>query len=141
MKDLIDRQLVLALYKKYQPHLAINVIEFGKELEKLSSAQPDVPDTNVGDISEEPEERPITEDDYTYCAECDHVEMCRWYPMYGCEFKSKPSAEPEIIRCKECKEFRRWIDTDITFCDRTEYEVKEDDFCSKAERRTDEQVN
>ena len=43
--------------------------------------------------------------------------------------------QPEIIRCKECKEFRRWIDTDITFCDRTESEAKEDDFCSRAERR------
>lgn len=43
----------------------------------------------------ESEERPLTEDDYAYCAECDHVEMCRWYPMYGCEFKSRPSAEPE----------------------------------------------
>lgn len=48
-----------------------------------------------------------------------------------------PSAQPEIVRCKDCKEFRRWIDTDITFCDCTEYEVKADDFCSKAERRTD----
>ena len=49
-----------------------------------------------------------------------------------------PSAQPEIIRCKECKEFRRWIDTDITFCDCTESEVKEGDFCSRAERRTDD---
>lgn len=46
-----------------------------------------------------------------------------------------PSAQPEIIRCKECKEFRRWIDTDITFCDRTECETKEDDFCSRAEAK------
>ena len=51
--------------------------------------------------------------------------------------KALPSAQPEIVRCKDCKEFRRWIDTDITFCDCTEYEVKADDFCSKAERRTD----
>ena len=51
--------------------------------------------------------------------------------------KHLPPAQPEIVRCKDCKEFRRWIDTDITFCDCTEYEVKADDFCSKAERRTD----
>ena len=51
--------------------------------------------------------------------------------------KALPPAQPEIVRCKDCKEFRRWIDTDITFCDCTEYEVKADDFCSKAERRTD----
>ena len=49
-----------------------------------------------------------------------------------------PSVQPEIIRCKDCKEFRhRWINTDITFCNRTDSEVKEDDFCSRAERRTD----
>lgn len=45
--------------------------------------------------SAQPEQRPLTEDDYAYCAECDHVEMCRWYPMYGCEFKSRPSAQPD----------------------------------------------
>lgn len=38
--------------------------------------------------------------------------------------------QPENIRCKDCKDFRRWIDTDITFCDLTEGRVCEDDFCS-----------
>ena len=46
-----------------------------------------------------------------------------------------PSAQPEIIRCRQCKQFRRWIDTDFHFCDRTEVEVSLDDFCSRAERR------
>ena len=50
--------------------------------------------------------------------------------------KSLPSAQPEIIRCKDCREFRRWIDTDITFCDLTESERDALDFCSRAERRT-----
>ena len=45
------------------------------------------------------------------------------------------SAQPEIIRCRQCKQFRRWIDTDFHFCDRTEVEVSLDDFCSRAERR------
>ena len=45
--------------------------------------------------------------------------------------------QPEIIRCKDCKEFRRWINTDIEFCDRTENRVSENDFCSMAERKTD----
>ena len=48
-------------------------------------------------------------------------------------------AEPEIVRCKDCKQFRRWIDTDICFCDITEAEMSDNDFCSRAERRTDEQ--
>ena len=50
--------------------------------------------------------------------------------------ESLPSAQPEIIRCKDCREFRRWIDTDITFCDLTESERDALDFCSRAERRT-----
>ena len=41
--------------------------------------------------------------------------------------------EPKIIRCKDCKQFRRWVDTDITFCDLTESPVFETDFCSRAE--------
>lgn len=52
--------------------------------------------------------------------------------------KKMPSAESEIIQCKDCKNFRRWIDTDITFCDLTDSEVCEKDFCSRAERRKDE---
>ena len=52
--------------------------------------------------------------------------------------ENMPSAQPEIIRCKDCREFRRWIDTDITFCDLTESERDALDFCSRAERRQDE---
>ena len=38
-----------------------------------------------------------------YCAECNHIEMCRWYPHEGCEFRSLPSAQPEQqwIPCSE----------------------------------------
>lgn len=54
------------------------------------------------------------------------------------ELNRLPSAQPEIIRCKDCKQFRRWIDTDICFCDITESERSDNDFCSYAERRTDE---
>ena len=49
-----------------------------------------------------------------------------------------PSTQPEIIRCKDCKQFRRWIDTNICFCDITESKISDNDFCSKAERREDE---
>ena len=50
-----------------------------------------------------------------------------------------PSAQPEIIRCKDCK----YSDTDNTlgvmFCWRVSYhEASEDGFCSWAERRTDD---
>lgn len=29
-----------------------------------------------------------------WCANCDHIEMCRWYPTQGCEFKS--GLHPEL---------------------------------------------
>ena len=32
-----------------------------------------------------------------YCAECDHTEMCQWYPYEGCEWLSEsiqPGGEP-----------------------------------------------
>lgn len=32
-----------------------------------------------------------------YCAECNHNEVCRWYPYEGCEFRSLPSAQPDTI--------------------------------------------
>ena len=48
-----------------------------------------------------------------------------------------PSAEPEIIRCRDCKHHDgircfRWNSTIITGFD---------DFCSNAERRTDERLD
>lgn len=46
--------------------------------------------------------------------------------------------QPEIIRCKDCKQCRRWNDTCFYFCDITELEVRLDGFCSLAERRTDD---
>ena len=42
--------------------------------------------------------------------------------------------QPEIIMCKHRKNFRRFIGTNFKFCDRTETEVSENDFCSFAER-------
>lgn len=41
MDDLISRQTVIELYKKYQPYMAVKVIEFGKALEQLPPAQPE----------------------------------------------------------------------------------------------------
>jgi len=44
-----------------------------------------------------------------------------------------PSAQPEIIRCKDCK---HWDGVDT--CDVIDAPVWDNDFCSMAERRTDE---
>ena len=55
-----------------------------------------------------------------------------------------PSAQPEIIHCRECK---HWREGDAySYCDKLfsmgvldvyDYMTSEDDFCSNAERRTD----
>lgn len=45
-----------------------------------------------------------------------------------------PSAQPEIIRCKDCK---HWDGVDT--CDVIDAPVWDNDFCSMAERRTDEE--
>ena len=49
-----------------------------------------------------------------------------------------PSAQPEIIRCKDCKH-HHYDGEDIPYCDRIDYGYgwKDDDYCSMAERRTD----
>lgn len=53
------------------------------------------------------------------------------------EIENLPSAQLEVIRCKDCKQFRRWIDTSVCFCGITEFKTSDNDFCSRAERRTD----
>ena len=49
-----------------------------------------------------------------------------------------PSAQPELVRCKDCKFYRQEID----MCDEpystAHNVVHEDDFCSKAERKEHE---
>lgn len=50
--------------------------------------------------------------------------------------------QSEIIRCKDCKH-HHYDSKDIPYCDRIDYGYgwKDDDFCSRAERRTDEKKN
>ncbi|GEM_PF-4965339 len=58
------------------------------------------------------------------------------YPLpeyYAIEKAIEALKQPEIIRCKDCKQFRKRADIDFTFCDLTESPVFETDFCSRAE--------
>ena len=53
-----------------------------------------------------------------------------------------PSAEPEIIRCKDCKHWHREIHTGIEYfnfssCDLNHYGDGHNFYCADAERRTD----
>lgn len=53
--------------------------------------------------------------------------------------KELPSAQPEIIRCKECRYYGESLpDVDTRMiCHKTALNYKPDDFCSYAERRED----
>ena len=59
-----------------------------------------------------------------------------------------PSAQPEIIHCRDCKHWREgavYMYCDKLFgmgvLDAYDYMTDEDDYCSRAERRTDEKEN
>ena len=51
-----------------------------------------------------------------------------------------PSAEPEIIHCRDCKHHSHDADYGRDWCNRMSgvFRVKPDDYCSFAERKTDE---
>ena len=54
-----------------------------------------------------------------------------------------PSAQPEIIHCRDCKHYQfadnRAFGMPVKMCEWFGFEdVDDDDFCSRAERRTDE---
>ena len=49
--------------------------------------------------------------------------------------EAKPVDAVPVVRCKDCKWFRRYIDTDTEFCDLTECTTFGADFCSRGERK------
>ena len=57
--------------------------------------------------------------------------------------RDMPTAQPEIIRCKDCEHWRerKYLKTTkryVHFCRFNAIYTEADDYCSKAERRTDE---
>ena len=55
--------------------------------------------------------------------------------------KKLPSAQPEIIRCKDCEDYQTDWETSYPnrhYCATMDSMMPEDGFCSYAERRTDE---
>lgn len=55
---------------------------------------------------------------------------------YSVKIMQLPSAQLKIIRCKDCNHFYK--DNLNQWCFLGKYGVKEDDFCSRAERKTNE---
>ena len=75
---------------------------------------------------------------------CGGHQDCKYYP--NCEnlrsVQKLPPAQPEIIRCKDCKNWDTTWTNDFSpnyhYCPMVDGVRKEDWFCADAERRTDE---
>lgn len=126
------------------PISAETVLEVVKELSELGTnlaeVGTDVPDNNVGEL-------------ISRQAALDALYHVDEYNSRSVEaIRNLPSAEPQIIRCKDCK---HWIPYDWMFseewqsqniddypeddigCDCCDMAMKANDFCSRAERRTE----
>ena len=62
---------------------------------------------------------------------------------YAAELIGLPSAQPEIIRCKDCRYYKTYqyvngIRQFLPKCGFNDIYVAEEDFCSQAERRQDD---
>lgn len=59
--------------------------------------------------------------------------------VYIADLRELLEAQPEIIRCKDCKHHYFDAGYGYDWCNRTNglLRIKPDDFCSRAERRTD----
>ena len=62
-----------------------------------------------------------------------------WIPVY--HINGLPSAQPEIIRCKDCKHSRFFDPCFYCYEFGEEINVPENGFCFMAERRTDEHID
>ena len=99
----------------------------------LPSAQPDVPDTNVGDTISRQAAIDTIKALWNDAPSAQHVSA-----MFDCEdaIRVLPSAQPGIIHCKDCI----WHNKDINQCDRQVCAVMyADDFCSYGERRGEQE--
>ena len=79
------------------------------------------------------------------CKEYDQEKHCcpRWNRVIKSTVEELKAAQPEIIRCKDCKYWReyKYVNGKPKFlpkCGFNDIYTRESDFCSRAERRTDE---
>ena len=130
MSDLIERQVAIDTMTNTLWHYPnecyrnLNKYEFAKGLAELglksvSAAQPEI----------------------TLESAIDYLHKIGW--MQEHDRILTESAQPEIIHCKDCKFWRehkyaKETKRYIPFCGFNAIYTKSDDFCSRAERRTDE---
>ena len=87
------------------------------------------------------------EQDIEHCATCIHaadsediciLRKCKYAiaELIDCYEPKMPSKQPEIIHCRDCK-WHRFDKDNIPYCYNIDYGYgwKDDDFCSRAERR------
>lgn len=138
MSDLIDRQDAIDALGD-EPEVWTGKDEYAQGLNNqwhydrnailsCPSAEPDVPDTNVGDCISRQAVLDLINADWKY---------------EGLEIKinNLPSAQP-VIRCKDCRYYKtyQYVNGRPKFlpkCGFNDIYVTEEDFCSRAERRQD----
>ena len=128
MSDTIDRQAAIEAIEKifpvdpmkneYTQGVTCGAALAKEYIKQLPSAQPDVPDTNVGDM-------------ISRQAAIDALEW-KWAGKAAFDaIKNLPSAQPEIIRCKDCAK-HEYCRTSTVWA----IPPKDDWYCADAERRT-----
>ena len=132
MSELISRQL-LDLWNKYKPTIAVDAIEYDRELRQLLG-------TNLAEVGTDCISRQQA---------VDALRKMQTYKLFSgddmllidqagaqTELMLLPPAQPEIIRCRNCK----FASGDSRICMKFDHSpIGELDFCAWAERRTDEE--
>lgn len=108
-----ERNRIIRWHEGLEPY--VHLRDVLTAIVNMPSAQPGAEDCD----------RPCTEDDYWNCNDCDHMEVCRYYPMKVCEYKSQPPAQPEPKR-------GRWIEKHHAYSDE-ESVIKEWQSCRCSE--------
>ena len=123
MSDLISRQ-VLDLWNRYRPTIAVDAIEYDRELKKLLG-------TNLAEVGTDCISREQAIDLLKQMRK--DGDMIPWEGKdVFARIRKLPSAQPEIIRCRECK----FASGDSRICMKFDHSpIGELDFCSFAERR------
>ena len=137
--DCISRQAVIRINQSYHGQMPNEVNHrIWKEINELPSAQP---------------EKRTEKHTETHACDCierqaainEIKEIYEWHDNVTKEriiehFKRLPSAQPEIVRCEDCKHWSRESICD-GFCSNDCMRHDEDFYCGYAERRTDDKTN
>ena len=152
--DDISRQAaidVLSLGKEMLSRVLDDMDVVGTDREKYSWGLGLI-ESDIKDIEELPSAQPerLTDDDFETIRihlNAYKEKLCnqkRWkeaeeYQRIIDRFMAFASAQPEVIHCRECRH-HHYESKDIPYCDRIDYGYgwKDNDFCSKGKRRTDE---